>query len=292
VEFRLLIALALSWISALQTVAFSVTESDQERVKPQCLWLIRNATKDGLEDSFGSRESTHAFFGLLKRLKKDVNEASFSLHMRDFETECTSFSLNVYGLSNLIVLSTIGLFTLWGLIRLFQVGDSDFCKGRYLAFTWELEDTLVYKVFVCLIATEVALAIIGGNVYITIKHGPERGVDVAMGFWAAKFEIASFFLALYGLINVDKQTLESFNFHDPKFHNLVFNRSWKDFFLKTNNLFASTLGHACLRAWLNDYDRLQELLPTRAMDDETMSILVDDSWRGTEEESEEEELLP
>lgn len=143
------------------------------------------------------------------------------------------------------------------LISLWKSGATDFRSGRYLAFTWDLENTLSYRVML-----KVCLAFGGANVcgclFVAIVNERVPAADLPKHFPHLTLPIVlqnlpSIVVLLLSGYGMSKSYPPGFAWRSKGFADEVFDgRPWLDLFTTSNDRFGSNVSAALLKSQLGD----------------------------------------
>jgi len=107
-------------------------------------------------------------------------------------------------------------------------GVMDFKSGAYLAFTWHLERSCIYRAYVWYSA----IAFVATCAFVLLMNLP--GVDFVLPGC----------VSAWSLYKMQLVHTPGFEWSTPEFKQLTFKRSWKDLFLQQNDAFSNSLAHA------------------------------------------------
>jgi len=137
-------------------------------------------------------------------------------------------------------------------------GVTNFKSGAYLAFTWDLERSFIYRAYVWYSA----IAFAATCAFVLLMNLPGF-VEWYCRFWGSNDKLTLGYAAgyraaapdfvlpgcvsawsLYKLLLVHTP---GFAWSTPEFKQLTFKRSWKDLFLQQNDAFSNSLAHALVQ---------------------------------------------
>jgi len=149
---------------------------------------------------------------------------------------------NVLWVFHYVVIVIVAVFIIGMLAAFFGQRAWYFSRGDYIAFTWELERSILYKCISWMLFASTVMLVVGGFLYCQLCIGRYySGLDFVRG---NKFPLLSIFFSTYSLTVPPPQP--TFHYRCSEFRELNFKRSVVDCVLQSNDYFAMKLSNTIL----------------------------------------------
>jgi len=161
-------------------------------------------------------------------------------------------SSNMIGRFHFVFVVNCGCLFLWNLVNLVLSGATDFRNGKYLVFTWTLENHVSYKILAYFLAAQPFLMLMSGLGWMVkedIEDGELRKVpDYITSHIFPNF--STIFMTMFcgcGLLVVNRHAAKYANMRED-FTKLKFKRNFFQMLFQTNDVFELVIAHACMLA--------------------------------------------